>query len=466
MLGSAGAPTRELFRPPAPVPCAEPLGPIALLKALWKNPLEAWTEAHFEKSVVTTNFAIGQVSVVSEPAAIRRVLLDNTANYRKDTLQRRIMSATLRNGLLLAENEQWRTQRRTLAPVFAHKSVTGWAPSMLEAAEALVARWRRQSENGTVDVGTDVTRLTLEVLERTIFSEGLGRDAEEVRAAWRIYFDTIGRIEPFDLLGLPESVPRLSRLKARSVTRVFNSAVDTIIETRRRHLREDPAKVPRDLLTLLLEAEDPETGKGMSEAEVRANIITFIAAGHETTANAITWSLFLLSQSPEWRERVTAEARQELAGPAVGLIQRLVETRAVVDEAIRLYPPLPAISRAALGPDELAGHKIKPGSMVVIAPYVVHRHRALWQQPDIFDPSRFLGHARDAIPRFAYLPFGAGPRICIGAAFALQEATLVVAAILRSFDLELAPGQTVWPMLKVTLRPQGGLSMILRPHRG
>ena len=220
--------------------------------------------------------------------------------------------------------------------------------------------------------------------------------------------------------------------------------------------------VPRDILTFLLEARDPETGEALSEAEIRANILTFIAAGQETTANCITWSLFLLSQSPKWRQRIQAEADREFGGGKGDLADRLVETRALVEETNRLYPPLAAISRAALGPDELAGQRIGRGTMVVIAPYVLHRHRALWTKPDSFDPNRFLNGAREKIDRYAYLPFGAGPRTCIGATFAIQEATIVLAAIMRNFNLELAPGRAVWPVLKVTLRPEGGLPMIVR----
>ena len=227
-------------------------------------------------------------------------------------------------------------------------------------------------------------------------------------------------------------------------------------------MAQDPRGVPRDILTLLLEAADPETGKTLSEAEIRANILTFIAAGHETTANCITWSLFLLSRSSAWQERLQAEADAAFSGDIDELADRLVETRAVIDEANRLYPPIAAISRAALGPDELAGQPIRRGTMVVIAPYVLHRHRALWSRPDSFDPSRFLNGARDAIDRYSYLPFGVGPRICIGATFALQEASIVVATILRHFNLEPAPDHAVWPVQKVTLRPQDGLPMIVR----
>jgi cytochrome P450 len=448
--------------PPAPQPRVRPLGPIALIRGLWKNPLEVWTRAHFEQPLVTANLAIGQATVVSTPAAVRRVLLDNAANYQKDTLQRRMMSAALSNGLLMAEGEQWRTQRRVLAPMFTHRAVIGFAPAMARAAAGLVGRWQRY-EDGTVrDVAADVTLLTHDVLERTIFSDGLGGDPREVRAAMRRYFDVIGRIEPFDLLGLPDFVPRLGRIKARPALLFFDRAVDSIIATRRRRLAQGPANLPDDILTLLLKAQDPETGQAMSEAEVRANIITFMAAGHETTANTITWSLFLLSQSPQWQERVVAEAEREIGGPVEGLAERLVDTRAVIEEAVRLYPPLAAISRAAVAADELSGCRIKPGSMVVIAPYVLHRHRLLWERPDEFDPNRFLGSARAGIDRFAYLPFGAGPRICIGSGFALQEATLVVATVMKHFRLEPVPGQRVWPVLKVTLRPDGGLPMVVR----
>jgi cytochrome P450 len=450
------------LRPPAPAPRAQALGMVGLLRALWHNPLEAWTEAHFERPIVAGGVAAVQSVVINEPAAIRRVLLENSNNYRKDALTLRILSAGLTNGLLTADGEQWRTQRRTLAPMFTRRAVSGFAPAMARAADALVERWRRHADGAVLDVAAEVTRVTLDVLERTIFSDGLGTDTEEFRCAMSSYFETIGKIDPFDVLGLPDFVPRLTRLRARGTLRFFDAAVDTIIATRRRNLARDPSAVPRDILTLLLEAQDPETGQGMSEAEVRANIITFIAAGHETTSNTLAWSIYLLSQSPDWRARVVAEARREIDGPVDGLPERLVETRAVIEEALRLYPPIVAISRAALGPDDLAGHRVRRGTMVVIAPYVLHRHRRLWDRADVFDPNRFLGRARDGIDRYAYLPFGAGPRICIGSAFALQEATLVLAKIMSNFHLELAGDHAVWPLQRVTLRLRGGLPMMVR----
>jgi cytochrome P450 len=199
----------------------------------------------------------------------------------------------------------------------------------------------------------------------------------------------------------------------------------------------------------------------MTVAEVRSNILTFIVAGHETTANTLSWALFLLSQSATWRDRLEREVDHAFGGPVSGLADRLVETRAVIEEAIRLYPPIAAISRVALGADELDGEPVKRGSLIVVSPYVLHRHRRLWDCPDAFDPERFLGDARSNIDRFAYLPFGAGPRTCIGSAFALQEATIVLATIVKYFRFELKPGHAVWPLLRVTLRPANGLPMVI-----
>ena len=452
---------RSSYRPPAPEPQPKPLGPFRLIATLRRNPLECWAKDHFEKPVVAGGLPIGHVLIINEPQAIRRVLLENADNYRKDSLQRRVLSAGLGDGLLSAEGEQWRTQRRILAPVFARKTVVDFAPAMLDSAQALVERWRRR-DGSKLDAAAEMSRVTLDVLERTIFSDGLGRDAEEFRVAMATYFNTIGKIDPLDVLGVPAFVPRIGQLRVRSTLRFFELAIDEIIATRRERMGENSAAAAPDILALLLAALDPDTGQRMTEAEVRSNILTFIAAGHETTANLLSWSLFLLAKSPEWRRRVEAEAAREIAGPVAGLADRLIDTRAVIDEAIRLYPPIAAISRVAGGTDELAGEKVRRGSLVVIAPYVLHRHRLLWRDPDVFDPTRFLGGARGGIDRYAYLPFGAGARTCIGSAFALQEATLVLATIMKNFHLQLDAGAEIRPLLRVTLRPAGGLPMLVR----
>ena len=200
----------------------------------------------------------------------------------------------------------------------------------------------------------------------------------------------------------------------------------------------------------------------MTEAEVKDNVMTFIFGGQETTSSAMTWAIYLLSQSPEWHERVAEEAHTVLDGSGGGPIECPVQTRAVVEEALRLYPPIIAITRIAVRRTELVGQTIERGTMVIIAPYALHRHRLLWREPDMFDPSRFLPGTSSTIDRCAYLPFGVGPRMCLGASFAVREATLVLAALTRHFELKLIPGQLVWPVVDFTMKPRDGLHMEVR----
>ncbi|MGV7217975.1 cytochrome P450 [Bradyrhizobium sp. UFLA05-112] len=433
---------------------------LPLLAALKRNPLECWSAEFFREPIAKVRLPFTDAILVHDPAAIKHVLVDNAGNYRKDPIQRRILASGLADGLLSVEGQRWEMQRRTLAPLFARRTVTSFTSAMLTAADQLAERWRTLGPRATVDIAAEMTLITLNVLALTIFSDGIGGDYDEFRAAMSAYFTVIGRIGAFDLLGLPQSVPRPGRGRLRRTMAYFEGIIDQIIATRQRRLAGLSAGGgPSDLLTLLLRALDPATGRAMSLAEVRSNILTFLSAGHETTANTLAWSIFLLSQAPDWRARVQAEAGRELAGPVEGLADRLVVTRAVVEQALRLYPPIAALSRMAEGADTLGGLKIKPRSLIVIAPYVLHRHLLLWQRPDAFDPSRFLPEARGAIPRFAYLPFGSGPRICIGASFALQEATIVLAALMHRFDMELLPAAKVWPSQKITLRPANGLPM-------
>lgn len=455
------SPFEQAFIPPAPKPLSRPLGPIALIRTLKRNPLECWATQHFEHPIVAGGLPLGHVLLVHEPRSIRHVLLDNAANYRKDRFQRRVLSAGLNEGLLSADGEQWRIQRKVMAPIFTRKKVLGFAPAVTMAAHDLVTRWNSLGDGATIEVGAEMARVTLDVLERTIFSDGFGSDAEVIRVAMATYFNTIGKISPLDVLGVSDFVPRPGRIRIRSTLKFLESEVERVMSARRRILAERPYAAPNDLLTHLLQALESETER-ITETELRSNILTFIAAGHETTANTLSWAMFLLSQSPAWRQRIEDEVDREMIGGGTGLFDRLVETRAVVEETIRLYPPIAAISRVALNDDELCGEHIRPGSLIVISPYVLHRHDLLWDRPGVFEPSRFLGVDRSGIDRFAYLPFGVGPRKCIGFAFALQEATLVLATVVKNFSFELSPGHAVWPTLRVTLRPANGLPMTIR----
>lgn len=463
-MPDVGSQVSETYCPPAPLPPERRLRWFRLLATLKRNPLECWSDEFFREPIVKVRLPFTDSVIVHEPPAIKRVLVENAGNYRKDPIQRRILASGLADGLLSVEGERWEMQRRALAPLFARRTVTSFASAMLEAAARLAERWSALGPRATIDVAAEMTLITLNVLASTIFSDGIGGDYDQFRVAMNAYFAVIGHIGALDLLGVPQSVPRPGRRRLRRTMAYFEGIVDQIIETRSRRLAGRPeGDWPSDLLTLLLRTPDPATGRSMPQAEIRSNILTFLSAGHETTANTLAWSMFLLSQTPQWRARVRAEAARELAGPVEGLADRLIVTRAVIDEALRLYPPIAALSRVAEAADTLGSVAIRPRSLVVIAPYVLHRHRLLWSQPDLFDPSRFLPERRAAIPRFAYLPFGIGPRICIGASFALQEATIVLAALVQRFDMELAPGGQVWPLQKITLRPANGLPMRLKP---
>ena len=449
------------FRPPFPIPRTRTVGPLQTIAILRRNPLELWSEAHYREPILSGKTMLGERAVVSDPTAIRRVFLDNAANYRKDELQLRVLRPGLGRGLLTADGEDWRAQRRALAPLFAPRQVAAFAPAMHDVARANVERLRRKRAGRVVDLSDEMARLTLEMLEHTLFSQGLGRDASEFQTAVSRYFETAGRVDPLDLLGLPSFIPRLGQRRARGTLEFFARAVNDIIAARRA-LIASGAPAPRDILALLLEAHDPETGRGMSEDDVRANIVTFIGAGHETTANALTWSLFLLSQAPDWRARVEAEVDGAFdpAGNDASL-DHLPVTRAVLEEALRLYPPAAILSREAIDADVLSGRRIRAGTVVTIAPFLLHRHHTLWRDPDMFDPSRFIGTARDAIDRFAYLPFGAGPRVCIGQGFALLEGVMALAHLVRAFRFDLMAGHRVEPVQRITLRPKYGMRMTM-----
>jgi cytochrome P450 len=441
------------------------LGLLKLLSTLERNPLECWSADFFREPIVRVKLPFANALLVHDPAAIKHVLVDNAANYRKDPIQRRILATGLADGLLSVEGERWEVQRRTLAPLFSRRTVASLTDAMLSAADMLSERWRRLMPYGALDVAAELTLLTLNVLALTIFSDGIGSDLDEFRSAMNAYFTTLGRIGALDLFGVPQFIPRPGGPRLRRTLAYFEGVIDRIIALRRSRLEElGGANAPADLLTPLLRAIDPSTGRSMNLAEVRSNILTFLSAGHETTANTLTWSVFLMSQAPDWHRLVREEADRELSGPRDRLAERLIVTRALVEESLRLYPPIAALSRMNEQVDHIGAHVVPPRSLVVIAPYVLHRHASLWDRPDLFDPARFLPEAKKKIARFAYLPFGAGPRTCIGSSFGLQEATIVLAVLAQRFDMQLLPDAEVWPVQRITLRPAKGLPMRVSPR--
>ncbi len=455
---TAAVKTSKLFVPPYPPRSDRPRGALSTILALRRNPIEIWGEADFVRPFSIGRSILGLRGAAHEPAAVRHVFLDNAANYRKDALQLRVLSPGLGNGLLTADGDAWRLQRRSLAPLFSPRHIAEFALPMQKVAAAAVERLRHRRDGAVMDVGDLMSRLTLEVLEQTLFSQGLGREPSAFQRAVTSYFDSFGRLDPLDLIGAPAFLPRLGRIRGRPALKFFETAVDAIIDSRKA-LLEKGGQAPRDLLTLLLGAKDPESGLGMPEPDIRANIVTFIGAGHETTANGLTWTLYLLSKSPEWRERAEKEADEAFDPDHPASLEKCEVLRAVFDEALRLYPPAAILSREAIADDEILGVPVPAGAVIVVSPYVLHRRRGLWDNPDAFDPSRFLGERRERIDRFAYIPFGAGPRVCIGMAFAIQEAMIVLANLLRAFRFDLVEGRPVMPQQRVTLRPRGGMKM-------
>jgi len=261
-----------------------------------------------------------------------------------------------------------------LAPLFGRAMTARFAAAMARTAAALIERWQRLPDGGAVEIKSEMSRVALEGLVNCMFCEGLG-DPQAVCAATTRYYETYGGIDPFDVIGLPDFVPRLKRRHKRPVLRAYYQSLSDAIAERRRSLAADPDE-PRDILGAMLAAKDPETGLPMTEAEVKDNVMTFIFGGQETTSSAMTWAIYLLSQSPQWRERVAQEAQAVLDDSGRGPIDSLVQTRAVVEEALRLYPPIIAITRIAVRRTELVGRTIERGTMVIIAPYALHRGTA------------------------------------------------------------------------------------------
>jgi cytochrome P450 len=467
VIDATPLPFRYPGRPAAPRPPDRRLGLLDFYRALRSNPITVWRADAFEQPVLVDKSPLGIFVLVNDPAAIRRVLLDNAGNYPKDWLSIAKLGPALGRGVLTAQGSDWRFQRRTLAPLFQPRAVEAYFADMVATVTGMLSRWETHGAAAQLPIADEMTRLTYEVISKTVFSDEIETAADVMGAAVTLYFEILGRIDLWDFVRLPTWMPRPSWLRVRPATRVFRTEVTRLLERRRARLAAGK-RVPEDLVTLLLRARDPESGSALSDELICDNLVTFIGAGHETTANALSWTLYLLSEFPEAFARLAAEVDAVIAGeaPTKDRVERLVLTRMTLEEAMRLYPPIPFISRAALARDQLAGVEIVPGARVGIVPWVLHRHRALWQEPDLFEPERFAPARRHLIHRFAYLPFGGGPRVCIGAEFAMQEALIALAMIVRRFQPLPVPGAEIEPVARLTLRPSGGLPLRLVRRNG
>ncbi len=448
------------FRAPAPQPHARPLNALQFVLTIARNPLEIWGVGAYREPVIVAEWLGTPTVVVNDPAAIRHVMVDNARNYVMQPLRQRVLRPILRDGLLTAEGELWRRTRRSLAPIFAPRNISGLAPAMLRTSTAFAEALATRDGNET-DVAVEMTLLTFNILQATLFTGDIAGEASEFASAVDRLLRTMGRVDPLDVLDAPAFLPRVTRLLGARSLNYFRGLITGTIDRRRALLSNKPGTAPRDLLTLLLEAD------GLSRAEIEDNIITFIGAGHETTARALGWALYLLSQAPAERARVEAEldAFDFEGTDPVSWTDKLPQTRAVLEETMRLYPPAPSLNRAAVDEDRIGDVVIPKDASVLVMPWLVHRHQSLWASPADFIPSRFLPGAREQIDRYQYLPFGIGPRVCIGQFFAMQEGIIALAALLRNLRFDYTGSAPPRPVQKITVQPEGGLPMrISRRH--
>ncbi len=437
-----------LFTPELPDIPGEALSFADFLRAARSNALGMWPRAAYEQGVAVQKMPGRSQFLLNVPDAIHHVLVSNPANYRRTRASLRILRPITGDGLLLREGEEWRHQRRTIAPALAPRMIPMLCRHIAAATEHTVTRLTAQS--GPVDLLAAMQFLALEIAGRSMFSMQMDAYGGEMRALlWRF---AMRHAHPYllDML-LPAWIPAPRDIGRALFRRRWMGLMGRIVAARMQNTHDGP---PRDLFDALLAARDPETGAGFSHAELRDQMATMILAGHETTATALFWSLTLLAAVPAEQLRVADETRCLDLSPdgAADNLKRLVLTRAVVSEALRLYPPAFVIVREAIGPDQCGELTVPAGSVLMISPWVLHRHRRLWPAPDSFDPRRFLPDAPQP-PRFAYLPFGAGPRICVGAQFAMAEATLVLARMIQAFHIERTDNRPILPVAVITTQP-------------
>ncbi|MDG3039723.1 cytochrome P450 [Roseicyclus marinus] len=443
---------------PADLPVAarlpnQPMGLIASYRAGRENILSIIPELALEVPILSGRTGPDRWHMVMDPTAIRRILLERVEAYPKSEVTKSILRPALGESLFVAEGDHWRWQRRAAAPAFAARNIDALTPAMTRAAEAAAARIAPAVGRRAINAVDEMVGATFDVIADVTLSDRGGIDRAEVGAALDAYIDSAARISLLDVLGLPGWVPRPARQAAVRELSHLRSGMEAAIA---RRACDGPRPVP-DLMDLLLAATDPETGRRMTTDELRENLLTFIVAGHETTALTLAWALYLCAFDPEVQARARTEAQTVLGDRAAGAadVAQLPYVRQVIEEALRLYPPGGFLSRTAQAPDRLAGAEICIGDTVMIPVYGLHRHRNLWDEPDAFRPDRWADRA--TIDRYQYLPFGDGPRICIGARFAMQEAVIILATLLARFRFRAVPGRAPRPVMILTLRPEGGV---------
>ena len=387
--------------------------------------------------------------------------ISNHRNYRRSRNSDKLRRA-LGNGLLTNDGTSWLKQRRLMQPAFHRKRIAHFGDTMTDETQKLLAAWQAEPTRGKpLDVSGEMMRLTLAIVSRTMFGTTVMQETEQLGpAVTELQEDTLRR--QFVLVDLPEWVPLPKLRRAKEARKAIERVVTGIIESRRR----SGVSEHEDLLSMLMNARDADTGEPMDDAQLRDEVRTIFLAGHETTSNALAWTWYLLARNPNAATKLRAELDRVLGGrlPTTDDIPQLPYTKMVVEESMRLLPPVWAISREAISDDEVGGYRIPAGSTLVLSQFLTHRHPDFWDDPESFDPERFSPDRTKDRHRFAYFPFGGGPRICIGSSFAMLEAQLLLATIAQRYDLDLVPGHPVELEPLVTLRPRYGIMMTPRPR--
>ena len=433
---------RGLFQPPH----AKPLtGQETFIEATWKfirNPIEGFGTLTYRQPIVTAKIMGLTLHIISDPVGMTDVLVRHVDKFTKTAIDARILGPVTKEGLLSVHGEQWKRQRKSVAPIFRKRHMADLAPLIAEVIADFTARLEHRPK---LDLSTGMADLTFDVLSKALLGNPKGLDRERLKLATRAVVTGVGTLRPDDLLPWPRWVPRPMTSSGSRALRQLKRAADDLISERTTH----PAD---DLVGLLINAD------GLSQRERRDNLIGFFIAGHETTALTLTWALYLLGRHRITLERVRAEVLEICGTESVKYeyLNRLTFTRAVIDETLRLYPSAPILTREPQEPVEILGRTLCPGESVLLNNYVMHRTERLWDDPLLFDPDRFLREPSLAGKGAPYMPFGAGPRICVGAAFAVMEAMMVLATLARDFDIIVADDVYPRPLMTVTLRPEGG----------
>ncbi|MGJ3232278.1 MAG: cytochrome P450 [Oceanicaulis sp.] len=454
---ASARPVDTLFRPAAAARLPADAGFFERVRALRDNPVSMLPETIYATTYVGAKRGSGSLHIIAGPDEVRAVMQDDFTAWRKSPLIMRMLRPILGDAILTAHGESWRRQRMTLQPALLKKRIARFAPLMTAAGRTAIERLAGADQ--PVEVHDVMNDTTFQIIEQALFTDADGFDRARVRKAIERLLEEIGRLRYSDVPPFPEWAPRFMSAGGRGALKTFRQAALAQIARR----RADGGEAD-DLLSLLLGVRDEETGAELSDIEVRDTLMTFVAAGHETTAIALTWSLYCLAHDREAQARVRSEANAVFtpgADPGAAESARLVFTRQVIEETLRLFPPAPLLGRRAVRDSEICGRPVKAGDMALLAVYALHRNPALWEHPDRFDPDRWSPERRTS-DRYRFLAFGGGPRACVGAQFAMLEASLILAQIIQALDV--APtDHPVEPVMQVTLRPKGGLHLRFTP---